>query len=79
MMIAKVANLGLGEFVHTFGDAHLYLNHLEQVDEQLTRKPFALPEMRLNAGIDDIFKFQYKHFELINYQTHPKISAPIAV
>tara|TARA_B100000686_G_C16715199_1_gene931549 strand:- start:3 stop:794 length:792 start_codon:yes stop_codon:yes gene_type:complete len=79
MMIAKVAKLGLGEFVHTFGDAHLYLNHLEQVDEQLTRKPFALPEMRLNAGIDDIFKFQYKHFELINYQTHPKISAPIAV
>jgi|TARA_Y100000590_G_scaffold154479_1_gene177538 thymidylate synthase len=79
MMIAKVAKLGLGEFVHTFGDAHLYLNHLEQVDEQLTRKPFALPEMRLNTGIDDIFKFQYKHFELINYQTHPKISAPIAV
>ena len=65
--------------MHTFGDAHLYLNHLEQVDEQLTRKPFALPEMRLNTGINDIFKFQYKHFELINYQTHPKISAPIAV
>ena len=79
MMIAKVTKLGLGEFVHTLGDAHLYLNHLEQVDEQLMRKPFVLPKMRLNAEIDDIFKFQYEHFELINYQAHPKISAPIAV
>ena len=79
MMIAKVTKLSPGEFVHTFGDAHLYLNHLEQVDEQLKRKPFPLPKMQLNTKIDDIFKFKYKHFELINYHSHPKISAPIAV
>lgn len=79
MMIAKVTKLSPGEFVHTFGDAHLYLNHLEQVDEQLKRKPFPLPKMQLNTKIDDIFKFKYEHFELINYHSHPKISAPIAV
>ena len=79
MMIAKVTKLGLGEFVHTFGDAHLYLNHLDQVDEQLNRKPYPLPQMKLNSDIDDIFKFKYEDFELINYQSHPKISAPIAV
>jgi len=79
MMIARVTKLSPGEFVHTFGDAHLYLNHLEQVDEQLKRKPFPLPKMQLNTKIDDIFKFKYEHFELINYHSHPKISAPIAV
>jgi len=79
MMIAKVTKLSPGEFVHTFGDAHLYLNHLEQMDEQLKRKPFPLPKMQLNTKIDDIFKFKYEHFELINYHSHPKISAPIAV
>ena len=79
MMIAKVTKLSPGEFVHTFGDAHLYLNHLEQVDEQLKRKPFPLPKMQLNTKIDEIFKFKYEHFELINYHSHPKISAPIAV
>ena len=79
MMIAKVTKLSLGEFIHTFGDAHLYLNHLDQVDEQLNRKPYPLPQMKLNSDIDDIFKFKYDDFELINYQSHPKISAPIAV
>ena len=67
MMIAKVTKLNLGEFIHTFGDAHLYLNHLDQVDEQLKRKPYALPQMKLNTDIDDIFKFRYEHFELNNY------------
>ena len=79
MMIAKVTKLSLGEFVHTFGDAHLYLNHLDQVDEQLKRKPYPLPHIKLNSDIDDIFKFEYEDFELINYQSHPKIPAPIAV
>jgi thymidylate synthase len=79
MMIAEVTKLSLGEFIHTFGDAHLYLNHLDQVDEQLSRKPHPLPQMKLNTHIDDIFKFKYEDFELINYQSHPKISAPIAV
>ena len=79
MMIAKVTRLNLGEFIHTFGDAHLYLNHLDQVDEQLKRKPYALPQMELNTDIDDIFKFRYEHFELNNYQAHSKISAPIAI
>jgi len=79
MMVAKVTKLKLGEFIHTFGDAHLYLNHLDQVDEQLKRKPYALPQMKLNADIDDIFKFRYEHFELNNYQAHSKISAPIAI
>ena len=79
IMIAKVTKLRLGEFIHTFGDAHLYLNHLDQVDEQLKRKPYSLPQIKLQSDIDDIFKFQYEHFKLVNYQSHPKISAPIAV
>ena len=79
MMIAKVTKLDLGEFVHTFGDAHLYLNHLAQVDVQLKRKPYALPQIKLNPDINDIFEFQYEDFKLINYQSHPKISAPIAI
>ena len=79
IMIAKVTKLSLGEFIHTFGDAHLYLNHLDQVDEQLKRKPYSLPQIKLQSDIDDIFKFQYEHFKLVNYQSHPKISAPIAV
>ena len=79
MMIAKVTKLDLGEFVHTFGDAHLYLNHLAQVDVQLKRKPYALPQIKLNPDINDIFEFQYEDFNLINYQSHPKISAPIAI
>ncbi len=79
MMIAKVTKLSLGDFIHTLGDAHLYLNHLDQVNEQLSRKPYPLPQMKLNLHVDDIFKFKYEDFELINYQSHPKISAPIAI
>ena len=79
MMIAQVCGLKPGEFVHTLGDAHLYLNHLQQVDEQLSRQPLALPEMRINAQINSIFDFKYDDFELLNYESHPAISAPIAV
>jgi len=79
MMVAQVCNLESGEFIHTFGDAHIYSNHLEQVDTQLGRTPYALPEMKLNSSVDDIFNFKYEDFELINYQAHPKISAPIAI
>ncbi len=79
MMIAQVCDLKLGEFVHTFGDAHIYLNHMKQVDTQLARTPYALPEMKLNSDIDDIFNFKYEDFELVNYQAHPRISAPIAI
>ncbi|GJM05046.1 MAG: thymidylate synthase [marine bacterium B5-7] len=79
MMIAQVTGLKVGEFVHTFGDAHIYLNHFDQVEEQLSRKPFALPEMKINSDVSDILTFKYEDFELINYQAHPKITAPIAV
>jgi thymidylate synthase len=65
--------------VHTFGDAHLYLNHLEQADEQLSRKPFPLPTMKLNPEVKSIFDFRYEDFDLQNYQAHPSIPAPIAV
>lgn len=79
MMVAQVTNLKLGEFVHTFGDAHIYLNHAEQVETQLERTPFTLPEMKLNPQVKDIFEFKYDDFDLINYQAHPGISAPIAI
>lgn len=79
MMMAQVTGLRPGEFVHTFGDAHLYLNHLEQVDEQLSREPMALPQMKLNKEVSDIFGFRYEDFELVNYQSHPAIKASIAV
>jgi thymidylate synthase len=79
MMVAHVTGLKPGEFVHTLGDAHLYLNHLDQAREQLTRKPYPLPTMRLNAGVTDIFAFQYEDFRLENYQAHPTIKAEIAV
>ena len=79
MMVAQVTGLKPGEFVHTLGDAHLYLNHLDQAREQLTRKPYALPTMRLNASVNDIFAFQYEDFKLENYQAHPTIRAEIAV
>ena len=78
-MIAQVTNLKLGDFVHTFGDAHIYLNHIEQVDELLTRAPFMLPKMKVNVDIKDIFSFTYEDFELLNYKAHPAITAPIAV
>jgi len=79
MMMAQVTNLEPGDFVHTFGDAHIYRNHLQQVDTLLERTPYSLPEMKLNLDVKDIFKFKYDDFELINYQAHPGISAPIAV
>jgi thymidylate synthase len=79
MMVAKVTNLEVGEFIHTFGDAHLYSNHLVQVEEQLSRETFELPKLILNDDIDSIFEFTIDDFELINYKSHPFISAPIAV
>ncbi|MEK7095674.1 MAG: thymidylate synthase [Patescibacteria group bacterium] len=79
MMIAQVTGLKPGDFVHTFGDTHLYVNHLEQVDEQLKRKPKKLPTMRLNPKVKTIDGFTYDDFRLENYEHHPPISAPIAV
>ncbi len=79
MMMAQVCELELGDFVHTLGDAHLYLNHLEQVDEQLSRKPLVLPVMKINSEINSIFEFKYEDFELQNYESHPAIKAPISV
>jgi len=79
MMVAQVCDLAPGEFIHTLGDAHLYLNHMEQVDTQLARTPFPLPTMRLNPAVRNIFDFRYEDFELEGYQHHPAIRAPIAV
>lgn len=79
MMIAQVTGLKPGEFVHTFGDAHLYLNHLDQAREQLSRDPYPLPEMHMNPHVTDIFDFKYEDFELVGYQAHPHIKAAVAV
>ena len=79
MMVAQACDLEAGDFVHTFGDAHLYLNHLEQTDEQLSREPFPLPTMRINPEIKDIFGFRFEDFEILDYQAHPHIKAPVAV
>ncbi|MGH8638552.1 MAG: thymidylate synthase [Burkholderiales bacterium] len=79
LMIAQVCRLRPGELVHTCGDTHLYLNHLEQAREQLARTPRALPRMRLNPAIDDLFAFRYEDFELVGYDPHPAIKAPVAV
>jgi thymidylate synthase len=79
LMVAQVTGLKIGEFIHTFGDAHLYLNHLEQAREQLTREPRKPPAMRLNPAITNLFDFQYRDFTLENYDPHPAIKAPIAV
>lgn len=79
MMIAQVCNLGLGDFVHTLGDAHLYSNHFEQTQLQLSREPFPLPTMKLNPDVKDLFAFRFEDFTLENYQAHPSIKAPIAV
>jgi len=78
-MVAQVCGLGTGEFVHTFGDAHLYLNHLDQAREQLARSPRRLPAMRLNPAVKSLFEFRYEDFTLENYDPHPAIRAPIAV
>ena len=79
MMVAQVCGYEAGEFIHTFGDAHIYENHLEQVELQLSRDPYPLPKMELNSKIDNIFDFKYEDFNLVNYQHHPFIKAPIAV
>ncbi len=78
-MMAQVTGLQPGEFVHTLGDAHLYANHFEQAKTQLARSVFPAPEMKLNPGKKDIFAFEYADFELVGYQAHPAIKAPIAV
>ena len=79
LMMAQVTGLQPGDFVHTLGDAHLYLNHLEQADLQLSREPYALPQMRLNPNVTNLFDFKYEDFELVNYQHHPHIKAAVAV
>jgi len=79
LMMAQVCGLKPGEFVHTFGDLHLYKNHLEQARLQLQREPYALPTLCLNPEVTDLFGFTYEDFELLNYQSHPHIAAPVAV
>ncbi len=79
LMLAQVTGLEPGEFIHTLGDAHLYSNHLEQADLQLSRAPFPLPGMKLNPAVTDLFAFRFEDFELCDYQCHPGIKAPIAI
>jgi len=79
LMVAQVCQLDPGEFIHTFGDVHLYRNHVEQAREQLARAPRPLPQMRLNRAVTDLFAFRYEDFELIGYDPHPAIKAPVAV
>ena len=79
LMVAQVTGLEPGEFIHTFGDAHLYKNHMEQADEQLSREPYALPTMTLNPDVKDIFAFRFEDFELKDYQAHPHIKAVVAI
>jgi len=79
MMVAQVCDLQYGDFVHSFGDVHLYNNHMEQANLQLSRKPFPLPTMKINPEVKDIFAFQFEDFTLENYECHPGIKAPVAV
>ena len=79
MMLAQVCDLEAGDFIHTFGDAHLYSNHMQQVEEQLSRQTFPLPTMKINPDIKDIFAFTFDDFELVDYQCHPHIKAPVAI
>jgi len=79
MMIAQVCDLQYGDFVHSFGDVHLYNNHFEQAKTQLARKPFPLPTMKINPAVKDIFSFKFEDFTLENYECHPAIKAPVAV
>lgn len=79
MMIAQVCDLQYGDFVHSFGDVHIYNNHLEQVNLQLSRTPYSLPVMKINPEVKDIFNFKFEDFVLENYQSHPAIKAPVAV
>lgn len=77
-MIAQVTGLEVGEFIHTFGDAHIYLNHLDQVNLQLSRTPYDFPTLKINKEVKDIFDFKYEDFEIVGYQSHAAISAPIS-
>ena len=79
MMVAQVCDLKPGDFIHTLGDAHLYSNHLEQVETQLSREPFARPVMKINQAVKDIFGFTFEDFTLEGYQSHPHIKAPVAI
>lgn len=79
MMIAQVSGLKAGEFIHTFGDVHLYSNHIEQAKLQLTREPFPLPVLKINPEVKDLFEFKFEDFSLENYQAHPHIKAPVAI
>jgi thymidylate synthase len=79
MMVAQVCDLELGDFVHTFGDAHLYSNHMDQAKEQLSRTPYALPSVKINPEVKCIFDFTYDDFEIVDYQAHPHIKAPVAI
>jgi thymidylate synthase len=79
LMVAQVCGLRPGEFIHTFGDVHLYRNHVEQARLQLTRQPYPLPQMKINPTVGSIFDFQFEDFELLNYQAHPHIKAAVAV
>ena len=79
MMVAQVCDLQYGDFIHSFGDVHLYNNHMEQANLQLSRKPFPLPKMKINPAVKDIFAFKYEDFTLENYECHPAIKAPVAV
>ena len=79
MMVAQVTGYEPGEFIWTGGDSHLYANHLEQTDLQLTREPLPLPTMKLNPAVKDLFEFTFDDFELVGYESHPHIKAPVAV
>jgi len=79
MMVARVTELEPGEFIHTLGDAHLYTNHLQQAEQQLERSPKPLPTMEINPSVDSLFDFKYDDFQLVNYNPHPHIRAPIAI
>jgi len=79
MMVAQVTGLKAGDFIHTLGDTHLYVNHLEQVDLQLTREPRPLPKMKINPDVKNIFDFKYEDFELVDYDPHPHIKGVVAV
>ncbi|MFC3885239.1 thymidylate synthase [Bacillus songklensis] len=79
MMIAQVCGLEPGEFIHTFGDVHIYSNHLEQVKLQLTREPKSLPQMKINPEVKSIFDFKFEDFELVNYDAHPHIKGEVSV
>lgn len=79
MMVAQVCGLELGDFIHTFGDAHIYKNHFEQIELQLSRTPYPLPKMKINPAVNDIFDFRFEDFELVDYQAHPHIKGSVAV